>query len=153
RMAIGNGYNFFEDCIQFTKLSPEEQLYRDLILRPTLVAEAIELVVLLADAYAIVKSDMDNSSTMLKEINQKLDVILGKLDELNRKMDEVIFLLENLPQIIRGEVDNALVQQALGECKGIVGNIQDKMQPKLIDQYKDQVEALSDALAQKLDGI
>lgn len=155
-LAIGTGYDFFRDCHggpQDPRLSSTDAAILGDEIKPFFVYEALELILAIADTYSIVKSDVGSSDQMLNDVYDQLNDIRYKLSVVNDKIDDVLFMLKELPAIVRGEVEDALVKEALGECNALVGDIQDKMKPKLVDQYIEQIEADCRDLTVKLGGI
>jgi hypothetical protein len=152
--AMGTGFNFFGDCYALDLRGTNDQ---EIIIKnqdnPRYILEAIELVIYLADAYSIIKSDMSDSTQMMSDINSKLDQVLSTLSQVNAKMDQLIGLLQQLPLVIRGEVEMALVRQALGRADAVVRDMQDKLKPGLVDQYATVLEERAYDLTVELGGI
>jgi hypothetical protein len=90
---------------------------------PLWLNAAVAMIVQLAYVYDTLSKGhtVDN---LLEELTKKLDEIRVQLEEANRRLDEIIFLLERMPALVRGQVDDAFLSALLGQADGIVGNIQ-----------------------------
>jgi hypothetical protein len=110
------------------------------------VAAAIEAIVELVYVYNTMRDSGGNYDQLLNGIDRKLTEVLDKLDEVNRGIDWIIDLLCDLPGIIRGEVENALVKQVLGEATQRVALIQNAMDPTFIERNLDKIEFQADEM-------
>jgi hypothetical protein len=117
------------------------------------IFQAIALVVYLSEAYAKVRNNVTDYASLLNSINQSLAEIKKELDQINAKIDLLNDYIKELPVLIRGQIDAALVAQALGECSGILGTIKDYSIPGVIDTEYQTVDGLANQLYTKVNGI
>lgn len=90
---------------------------------------------------------------VINKLFNSLDVIKGKLDEINNNIDTLIGMMSKIPLIVRGEVEGALMRQALGEADAIVTLIQDSLRYEYIGTSINKLEGYCDNLQIKLGGI
>lgn len=135
-------YNPFEDCMKGEKDSAESPFFSPYSIEPLWVLEATQLIIGVAYAYDTIKNNGGNITSLLTEIGKNLDEIRRNLERLTRQIDRVIDLLEDMPRIIRGELANGLIREALGQANQMVAVIQDRTRPDVMDQNVDLVDQL-----------
>ena len=109
------------------------------------------MIAALATIYSAIDQSA-NMDSMLSNMNTKLDGIRTSLNQVNAQLADIINLLNQLPEVIKGIVDNSAIQTSLGEADQIIALMQRRMRPEYINQYIDRLESDVDNLQIKMGG-
>lgn len=119
------------------------------------VAAVISMVYELAVAYSIIANDGKPTEfqELLKNITDSLTKTQKLLKSISSKLDILIKELSNLPEKIRGIVDESNLKVQIGEATGYCQLIQDKIRPEFIDSNSDGLAEALDSLQVKIAAI
>lgn len=117
------------------------------------ITEAVQLIIGLAYTYNTIRNNGEDVDRLLVEIGSQLDDLRNRLTQVNKNIERVIDLILDLPRIVRGEVEAAVLKAELGKADQIVSIIQDLIRPKFILQNQSRLQAHLDNLQIQIGAI
>lgn len=129
-----------------------DQRRRDMLerLRPRFVAALIELALTVYEAYQFAKEN-EPQEDPLDKVNQSLAQLSEKVADIQSKLTRILDILAHLDERIRGAVQAELVDFAMGEAKGWIGNIKNYLlTQEILTANQDHLQTALDNLTPKL---